>query len=302
MSNSIALSLLLGFELSYYLLIVQTGLVAHYGSNLIALFPMFMGGVLGTVLVGKNWIIFNKPILKVVFALTLQLMLSFLYPKYNIFTLFLLGISVGMMAPLGIYLFKINQQTELLVSLAIAYSVGTYFFTSDIENRFFMSIALTSVALISAIVLRNYDVDVESKNRSHTFKAYLPLILWIFLDSNLFETISRHIGLDIWSEYTVLIISCHLIGLVIANRLKLKIQTQHKVIAFLFFVSYLFSYLEFSFFMAIVYPFTISYYNMVVFRTLSQEVSLSKLSFIMIFVGWLASGLGLSLALSNLLH
>ena len=49
MINSIALSLLLGFELSYYLLILQTGIVAHYDSDLITLFPMFAGGIIGTI-------------------------------------------------------------------------------------------------------------------------------------------------------------------------------------------------------------------------------------------------------------
>jgi len=61
-------------------------------------------------------------------------------------------------------------------------------------------------------------------------------------------------------------------------------------------------YLEWPFLLAVVYPFTISYYNVVIFTTLSQEVKLSKLAFIMVFVGWIASGLGLGFALSGLLH
>jgi len=300
--NSIALSLLLGFELSYYLLIVQTGIVAHYNSDLIALFPMFAGGVMGTIFAGKTWIKFDKATHKIIFALTLQLFLSFLYPNYNIFTLFLLGIAVGMMAPLGIYLFKSKQQIELLFALGIAYTMGTYSFTSAIQSRTFMALMITGIALVSAIVLRTYRVNTKSKNISHDIKSYLPLMLWILLDSNLFETISRHAGLDIWSKYTFVIISFHLLGLLVAHNLKLAIKTQHKIIALLFFLSYSISYLEWGFLLAIFYPFTISYYNIIVFTTLSKEMSLSRLSFIMIFVGWLASGFGLAIALSRLLH
>ena len=302
MINSIALSLLLGFELSYYLLIIQTGIVAHYNSDLITLFPMFAGGVLGTVFAGKPWIIYDKAVHKIIFALSLQLLLSFLYPNYNFFTLALLGVAVGMMAPLGIYLFKAKQKTELLFALAIAYTIGTYLFTSVIETRLDLAIGVSFIALLSAIILRNYKVDTDTKNVTHTFRAYLPLMLWILLDSNLFETISRHVGLDIWSEYTYTIITFHIIGLLAASKINTTISTQHKVIALLFVTSYTMSYLESSTLLAIVYPFTISYYNIIVFTFLSKELSLARLSLIMIFVGWIASGLGLALALSHLLH
>jgi hypothetical protein len=85
----------------------------------------------------------------------------------------------------------------------------------------------------------------------------------------------------------------------IINITKIK---EHLFIAVLFLASYSLSYLEFPLLLAMIYPFTISYYNVVVFTTLSKEMSLSKLAFIMIFVGWIASGLGLALALSKILH
>jgi len=302
MINSIALSLLLGFELSYYLLIIQTGIVAHYNSDLITLFPMFAGGVIGTVLAGKDWYIFKTPIQKIIFALSLQLLLSFFYPNYNIFTLLFLGLAVGLMAPLGIYLFKAKQQKELFFALAIAYTMGTYSFTTDIDTRLFMAVGISGIALFSALVLRTYKVESDSKNLSHTFISYSPLMLWILLDSNLFETISRHLGLNIWSEYTSTIIIFHIIGLITAYFINISIIKQHFFIAIIFLITYIISYLELPLFLAIIYPFTISYYNVVVFTTLSKELSLSKLAFIMIFVGWIASGLGLSIALSGLLH
>ena len=103
MINSIALTLLLGFELSFYLLIVQTGITEYFNSDLIALFPLFIGGVSGTILAGVSWYKLNNPMHKIIIALTLQLALAFFYPFYNPITLFLLGLAVGMMAPLGIY-------------------------------------------------------------------------------------------------------------------------------------------------------------------------------------------------------
>jgi len=300
--ESIALVLLLGFELSYYLLIVQTGITQYFNSDLIALFPLFLGGVAGTILSGQAWGIVTNPIHKILFALSLQLGLSFLYPDFSAFSLGILGVSVGMMAPLSIYIFKQNQRIELFLALAIAYSVGTYFFTSFAESRDVMAVVFTVIALVSAVLLIDYKVEENEDVKSRSFMMYLPLMLWILLDSNLFETISRHINLDIWSEYTYTIITFHIIDLLAASKINISISTQHKVIALLFVASYAMSYLEFSTLLAVVYPFTISYYNIIVFTSLSKELSLARLSLIMIFVGWIASGLGLALALSHLLH
>ncbi|MDD2653206.1 MAG: hypothetical protein PHX44_09180 [Sulfurimonas sp.] len=300
--HSFALSLLLGFELSYYLLIVQTGIAAHYNSDLITLFPMFIGGVAGTILGGVAWGSIQNPIHKILIALSLQLGLSFLYPNYTFFTLMLLGLAVGVMAPLGIYLFKAKQQKELLFALAIAYSVGTFLFTSDVHNRIAIAASLSAVALVSAFVLRGYKVALDAKEHSYPFAAYLPLMLWIFLDSNLFETLSRHENINIWSNCTFTIIAFHLLGLVAAYVIKASKLKKHLFIALLFFGSYTLSYLEASFMLSMLYPFTISYYNVVVFTVLSKEQNIAKLSFMMVFVGWIASGAGLMLALSKLLH
>jgi hypothetical protein len=302
MMNSLALVLLLGFELCYYLLIVQTGVVEHYNSDIITLFPMFVGGVVGTVLGGFSWWRVSNPIHKIMIALSLQLILSFLYPHYNVFTLILLGLSVGVMAPLGIYLFKAKQRKELLLALAIAYTIGTYFFTYDPDSRVYMAVTFTSIALISAFVLRSYVVETEAKEVSHPYLQYLPLMLWIFLDSNLFETLSRHTNIDIWSEYTFTIIAFHLLGLIGAYFINMSKIKKHIFIALMFALSYMFSYLEEPLLLAVIYPFTISYYNVVVFTTLSKEMSVRKLAFMMIFVGWIASGLGLGVALLGVMH
>lgn len=301
MIQSIALVLLLGFELSYYLLIIQTGIAEHYHSDLITLMPLFLGGITGTLLSGFDWGKISNPVHKIIIALSLQLALSFLYPDYNLLTLGLLGISVGLMAPLSIYLFKEHQRHELLFALAIAYTVGTYSFTSPSDQREWMAVLFSGIVLLSALLLREYKVE-QTRQPSKPYLAYIPLIMWILLDSNLFETLSRHPGLNIWDEKTYTIIVFHLLGLLGAFFIRFKEREQHFIIALLFSASYAFSYLEYKLALSIVYPFTISYYNVIVFVSLSKERKLQKLSYLMVFIGWIASGLGLALALSKFLH
>ncbi len=302
MIYSVALSLLLGFELTYYLLIVQTGIVAHYHSDLIVLFPMFIGGVVGTWLSGFSWFGLKNPIHKIIISLCLQLYISFFYPNYDSLDLLLLGLAVGFMAPLGIYLFKAKQQKELFFALAIAYTLGTSFFMFDADLREPMAVIFSFLGILCAIVLKNYQIDMETKTLSYPFISYLPLMLWILLDSNLFETLSRHTGINIWSKESSIIAIFHIAGLVAAYFIDTSKIKQHFFIAALFIASYSLSYFELPLLLAIVYPFTISYYNVVVFTTLSKEVNLAKLAFMMIFVGWIASGLGLAIALSRILH
>jgi len=302
MMQSLALALLLGFELSYYLLIIQTGIAQHYHSDLIKLFPLFIGGIAGTVFSGQAWGSITNPVHKIIIALSLQLILSFLYPDYNVVTLGLLGVSVGLMAPLGIYLFKEKQQKELLFALAIAYTVGTYCFTTFADGREWMALAFTFIALSSALILKDYKVEEDAKVISHTFVAYLPLMLWILLDSNLFETLARHETINIWSHQTFLIMTFHLLGLIAAYFIHMPTLKKHLFIALLFSGSYGLSYLEEPLALAMLYPFTISYYNVIVFTALSKEMSLAKLSSMMVFIGWIASGMGLALALSKILH
>jgi len=298
---SFALVMLLGFELSYYLLIVQTGVTQFMHSDIIALFPLFFGGVLGTYLSGRKWELLASPIHKISFALALQLILSFFYPNFNVFTLFLLGISVGAVAPLSVYIFKQKQILELVFGLGIAYAIGTYFFTSYVDSRTEMAIIFSLVALMSAIVLKGYDLKKESSDSNLSMKVCFLPMLWIFLDSHLFESLLRNSALDIWSYNTSLIIMFHLIGLVAAYFMRKNAYQQH-MIGFLFVCSYLFASFESLVFLAVVYPFVISYYNVVVFSTLIKENNLYRLSIAMVFIAWLASGAGLGLALTKILY
>jgi len=88
-------------------------------------------------------------------------------------------------------------------------------------KKVFSVIALGFCLSVTAQAETN-KVDVKSKVIAHTFLSYAPLMLWILLDSNLFETLSRHTGLNIWSHYTNIIILFHIIGLLAAYFLNIK--------------------------------------------------------------------------------
>lgn len=66
----------------------------------------------------------------------------------------------------------------------------------------------------------------------------------------------------------------------------------------LFALSYLFYFLQEAFILSLVYPFVISYYNVVILQTLIKK-DLKTISIYMIFIGWLASGAGLFTALES---
>jgi hypothetical protein len=301
MTYSIALTLLLGFELSFYLLIVQTGITEHFNSDLVSLFPLFVGGILGTLLGGINWHKLNNPMHKIIIALSFQLVLSFFYPFYNPITLFLLGLAIGMMAPLSIYLFKQHQQKELFFALALAYTMGTYNFTSVAEDRVFLAVIFSSIVLFMALFLRGFKVQ-KTQEFHYKITTYIPFLIWILLDSTLFETLARDSNINIWDSYTYTIIVFHLLGLIFGYFISTKEKRHHFIIFTLFFLSYIFAYLKLPLALALVYPFVISYYNVIIFTSLTKLTSLKQLSYVMVFVGWIASGGGLAIALSKLLH
>ena len=74
------LILFIASELCYYLLIAQTGVVEYFSSNLFLIAPLPIGGVIGSLLVSYIKIDFRN---KISLFLTIQLIMSFLYPNFN---------------------------------------------------------------------------------------------------------------------------------------------------------------------------------------------------------------------------
>ncbi|WP_320035534.1 hypothetical protein [Halarcobacter sp.] len=291
----IALIFFIAFELCYYLLIAQTGIVEYFASNIYYIAPLPIGGIIGSILCYKISLSNDK---KIKIFLMMQLVLTFFYPNYSPITLFILGISVGALAPLLINELKKASTVDLGLALAISYSVGTLLFNYDPAKREFIAIIFTVIVLICSYFLQKIKTNKEIKN----FTPYpiFVMVLWIFLDSALFETLSRDLSVSIWRDgFTSEIIVFHIIGVIAALKLNIQRMENELFIMILFALSYLFYFLQEPLALSVIYPFVISYYNVNILRSLVKK-PLKKIALYMVFIGWIASGMGLFIALENL--
>ena len=216
-----AIVLFIGFELCYYLLIAQTGIVEVFHSDirLIAFLPI--GGVLGTYLSSH---IKLKENYKVGILLSSQALLTLLYPDFNFLALFLLGLAVGGMAPLIVNSVKKANNIDLLFSLCIAYAAGTFLFNTDPLQRGTLGVVLSVIPLISYFFIDMIKIENIKKQQDSYLSYTLPIMtFWVFLDSTLFETLSRDIHMSIWRDgYTTEIMVFHIIGVIAGVFLKLN--------------------------------------------------------------------------------
>ena len=281
-------------ELCYYLLIAQTGVVEYFSSNLFLIAPLPIGGIIGSLLVSYIKIDFKN---KISLFLTIQLIMSFLYPNFNMLTLFILGFAVGSLAPLIINEIKKTSLLELGLALSVSYVTGTLLFNYEVEARGIIAITLTTITLLASRFLPTNE-PIKKSNQEF---ALLMMVLWVFLDSALFEALSRDITISIWRDgFTFQIALFHVIGVFCALFFKIEKNQKSLLILTLFAASYLFYFLREGFILSIVYPFVISYYNVVILQTIAKK-DFKTITFYMIFIGWMASGAGLFVALSNLI-
>ncbi|RXJ84595.1 hypothetical protein [Arcobacter sp. CECT 8985] len=294
--QKLALVFFIAFELCYYLLIAQTGIVEHFSSNIFAMAPLPIGGVIGSIL---SFAIKISQKNKIFIFLTVQLIVSMFYPNLNAFLLLILGISVGALAPLLINELKKASNIQLGFALAISYALGTFLFTYDASKRTGIAILFTILTLISSFFLdmkKHKDLTKNSSNYS-----LFIMVLWIFLDSSLFETLSRDIDISIWRDgFSLEIATFHIIGVVCAFYFKMEKVQKELLIITLFALSYLFYFLQEPLILSIIYPFVISFYNVVILQTIVKK-DLKTLGIYMVFIGWVASGAGLFVALENLI-
>jgi len=295
--QKLALVFFIAFELCYYLLIAQTGIVEHLASNIFVIAPLPIGGVIGSIL---SFYIKTSNKNKIFSFLLLQLAVSFFYPNLNALLLFILGISVGALAPLLINELKKASNIQLGFALAISYALGTFLFTYDASKRGSIAIVFTIIALLSSLFL-NQKEHKDLSNNNYSYSLFV-MVLWIFLDSTLFETLSRDLSTSIWRDgFTLEIIVFHLIGVVSAFYIKMEKTQKELLILTLFALSYLFYFLHEGFILSLVYPFVISFYNVVILQTIVKK-DLKTLGIYMVFIGWAASGAGLFVALENLTY
>ena len=288
------LILFIASELCYYLLIAQTGIVEHFSSNILLISPLPIGGIIGSLLVSYIKIS-NKN--KMILFLFIQLLMSFLYPNFNFVTLFILGFAVGSLAPLIINEIKKASSIELGFALCISYVLGTFLFNYDVEKREIIAVLLTSISLISSFFLPKI---IKSCTLSSNHSLGI-MILWVFLDSSLFESLSRNTSISIWRDgFTLEIALFHIIGVVCALYFKLEKNQKELLIVTLFTLSYLFYFLREGFILSLIYPFVISYYNVIILQTIIKK-DFKIITIYMVFIGWIASGAGLFVAIEHLI-
>jgi len=234
--------------------------------------------------------------MQVCFLFGVQVMLSWFYPNYSLGILLVLGFVVGYTTPLLLYLFGTQSQLQLAFGLGISYAVGTALYSYPFALRGNIAILLP---LISVVALRfsHLPAEIRPSEKRLDGRIVAMMMLWIFTDSALFETLSRSGGMDIWSDYTVLIILSHLVGVYLAYRYGENLKRQGWIIWALFVISYALYYLHYPLGLAIVYPVVISYYNVLLFRTLIAMRNIRHIAIAMVGVGWIAASAANAVAL-----
>ena len=290
--SDITFLLLFASEFTYYLLILQTGIVTYHHSILSEIWMIPVGGILGIVASvalnkEKRWLM---PLL-----LLIQLLLSFHYATANSLELFLLGIISGLTAPMLIA--RINTFWIVVGALALSYTFGTYLFDIDASHRTNIALILSLLAFVASLF--PHTVSKTLKNTALPFYETSNIFLWLLLDAALFETLSRDTVMHLWggSQFTWVIILFHIIGLMVAYILK-DYKRNDKVLLILFALTYITYASGWQSALSILYPFVISYYNVIILRKL-YRLSYANLAFVSLGL-WGASGLGLFIALSHM--
>jgi len=290
------LVIVLSSQLLYYLLIAQTGVVGAFDSHIHDLFTLPIGGVMGALF---NALWRHKDLkTELYFLFGVQIMISWFYPNYSLGMLLALGFVVGYTTPLLLYIFGSQGKLQLSYGLAISYAIGTALYTYPFEERGAIALVLP---LISIVALRFFHLNrlLQIEYKKFPWRLVIVMMLWIFADSALFETLSRSEAMDIWSDYTLLIIASHLVGVYAAYHFGDELLKQIPVILGLFIVSYILYWLEKPIGLAIVYPIAISYYNVLVFHRLIQLRNIRVTALSMVGVGWIATSAANAIALEH---
>jgi len=288
-------------ELSFYLLIAQTGVVEVFHSDIFSIMYLPIGGIIGTYL---NVYIPFKTDHKAIALLALQMVTTFFYPDFNAVTLFLLGLSVGGISPIIIQTLKKATLIDLGVALGLSYTFSTLLFNTNPMHREILGLFLSLAAMIGYLFLQRKKITAEALcfNKFYSYPLYL-MVIWVFLDSSLFETLSRDDMMAIWrGGFSTEIILFHLLGVVAAISIRVEYSLKALLISLLFVLSYLAYFMHEALLLSVVYPFVISYYNIVILQSLIKVKSLKNISLFMVFIGWMASGTGLMVALHGFIQ
>ncbi len=175
---TLAFVLLFFTETSYYLLILQTGIVDYFHSDITQIWMIPLGGILGILTIVT---VQNRSLI-VSIALAFQTLLMFLYPHFNGYMLFILGFLSGLVAPYLI--FQLQTLNEIVVILALAYLLGTFAINIAPEQRGELAIVLSLVALFASYFV----IPISKKDSEIELKPYFTIFFWLVLDATLFES------------------------------------------------------------------------------------------------------------------
>lgn len=280
----------------YYLLIAQTGVVGAFDSHLHDLFTLPIGGMVGAIL-SAYWR-HHGISQELSFLFGTQMIISWFYPNYSLGMLMVLGFVVGYTTPLLLYVFGSQSRLHLAVGLAISYAVGTAFYTYPYAQRDVIAVVLPLISLVALYFARLPSIP-RPKVKRFDWQSVGVMMLWIFADSALFETLSRSDTIDIWSEYTLLIALSHLFGVFLAYRYGHELLSQTRVIWMLFATSYLLYWIKEPILLSVVYPIVISYYNVLLFQKLIEMKNIRLIALSMVGVGWIAASAATGVALGH---
>lgn len=292
--------LLLSSQLLYYLLIAQTGIVGAFDSHIYDLYTLPIGGAIGSLMAGfiKHWHI--KTELYIMFIG--QLALSLIYPNYSLIGIFIFGFVIGYTTPILLFTLSQQKKTNLAIGLALTYAIGTWLYTYPFGERGMMAFIL-SIIFIASLGFVHIKEEFSNKYKYIHFDIILLFFLWIFLDSVLFETLSRSKNMDIWSNYTFIIIVSHIFGIMTAYKLMhMSISSKNSVTISLLLVSYILYLLKMPMLLSIVYPFTISWYNFALFSYIIKLNNILQISLSMIIFGWLATTMANGMVFSGYIN
>ncbi|BAF72026.1 hypothetical protein [Sulfurovum sp. NBC37-1] len=289
--STYAFMLLFAAEFTYYLLILQTGIVEYHHSNLTEIWMVPAGGMIGILL---SILVYKDRQWLISFLLFSQLLLSIDYAKANGLELFLLGFISGLTAPMLIA--GVQRLWIVVVALALSYAFGTYVFDVQAVDRTGIALGLSLFAFATSL-FSGMNTVRDAKGMVSLYSMG-NIFLWLLLDAALFETLSRNTVMHLWGEdhFIWMIILFHLIGLAVAYRLR-HWKYNDAALLGLFILTYVTYTLGSQEGLSVVYPFVISYYNVIILSKLIRlpyvQLALMSLSL------WAASGLGLFIALSH---
>lgn len=290
------LVLVLSSQLLYYLLIAQTGIVGAFHSHIHDLYTLPIGGVIGAVL--SAWRSHRFLTIELYILFVLQGVISWFYPDYSLWMLWILGFLVGYTTPLLLYAFRFQSKLSLALGLAISYTIGTALYSYPFDERGSIATALPLISII-ALYFSRLQSDMNAEKKPFQWITLVLMMLWIFADSALFETLSRSGDMDIWGKYPLLIINSHLLGVYLAYRYGTELTKQSRIILTLFLLSYMFYGLKIPLLLSIIYPVVISYYNVLLFQALIRLADIRLIGLSMVGVGWIATSAANAIALEH---